>query len=180
MPSLAVSGGWRLFLHRTMKLIIRLFALLGAIFVAGCVVQQSVPFNTGDFQAFKGSGLATITGRAFLATTEGNSVSGAGSVVQLTPATPYTKERFAIARSGSAAEPPDPRLAQYVWTTVGDNQGNFVFRGVPPGEYLLSCSIRTFVSSGYQVSMTPRTEETFATVTVAGGESAKVVLTNGR
>ena len=161
-----------------MKLIIRLFASLGSMVVAGCVVQQSVSFNDGDFQGFKGSGLATITGHAFLTTREGNVISGAGRAVELTPSTPYTKERFAIARSGRSASPPDERLAQYVRTTVADYRGDFAFRDIPPGEYLLSCWITWLDPSAYQVSLTPKSEEMLATVTVAAGESAKVVLTN--
>jgi len=155
-----------------------LLALLGSLVVAGCMVEQTVPFTEGDFHAFKGSGLAAITGHAFITTREGNVVSGSRCAVELTPVTPYTKERFAIARSGRSASPPDPGLAQYVRTAVGDFQGNFAFRGIPPGEYLLSCSITWYVPIAYQTSMVPRSEETFATVTVADGETAKVVLTN--
>jgi hypothetical protein len=75
--------------------------------------------------------------------------------------------------------PPDPGLAPYVRRTTTDFLGNFAFTGLPPGEYLLSCSVTWDAPAKFQAnSVVPMTEQAFATGTVAAGETVKVILTN--
>jgi hypothetical protein len=157
-----------------------LLASLGLVAVAGCLLpaEPTVAFSSADFQNFKGAGTAEIKGRAFLTTYNDNVILASGDEVDLTPATPYTKQRFSMAQSGRTIAPPDPGLARYVRTTVADDEGNFVFRNVPPGEYIVACTISWEVPSEYLLHAYKTKSETVQmTATVPDGEIARVVLT---
>jgi hypothetical protein len=106
--------------------------------------KVSAPFVEGDFQRFAGSGSAAITGTAVLKTPDGEVRAGGGDVVSLIPSTAYTRERFQLIAEypRTLPEPPDPRLAAYVRTTPGGARGEFEFRNIPPGEYILACTMR--------------------------------------
>ena len=160
---------------------ILLAALLGSMAVGGCVIpaQPTQAFNDRDFQSFRGYGSAEISGHVFLDGGDDRVISGGGYQVELTPATPYTLERYSIAEKGRSIEPPDPGLSQYTRTTVTNYMGNFVFRGLPPGQYLLSCSLTWDVPAKFQAnSVVPLTEQVLGTATVGAGESDRVTLTN--
>ena len=120
-----------------------------------------------------------IAGHAFLKTGDDDVTSGGGYEVVLTPATPYTKERYSLAREGRSLAPPEPGLAPYVRATATDFMGNFVFRDLPPGEYLLSCTFTWEAPAKFQAnSVVPMSAQAFATTTVAAGEIARVTLAN--
>ena len=162
-----------------MKFILFL-ASLGLVAVAGCLLpaEPTVAFNNADFQNFKGPGTAAIKGHAFLTIYNDNVVLASGDEVDLTPATPYTKQRFSMAQSGRTVASPDPGLARYIRTTVADDEGNFMFRNVPPGEYILACTITWEVPSEYLLhAYKTKSETVLATATVADGEIARVTLT---
>jgi hypothetical protein len=156
---------------------VHLFGILTAMIVAGCATQPTVPFSDSDLRGYAGGGSAAIAGHAVLNAGDGKVMSGGGYQVELTPATAYTKERFSIAQHGGSLPPPEPGLAQYVRTTTTDFMGNFVFRGIPPGEYLLSCVFTWEAESKFQAnSNVMMTGQALASTTVAAGETAKVTL----
>jgi hypothetical protein len=143
----------------------------------GCVapVAQTVPFDDAPFQPYVGTGTSTITGSAFMKTQGGDVKVGAGDTVELVPSTPYTAERYEIARRGMPVVPRDPRLAKYVRTTLADAQGNFEFKNIPAGAYFLLCRITWMVPT--QFGLMPTGGQASAAVMVKAGDSEKVVLT---
>jgi hypothetical protein len=156
-----------------------LFGYFGLIIVAvaGCATQvkQTQPFNVSDFNSFISPGTAAITGQAFFKTPSGHVKLGDGETVELVPATPYTRERYDLALIDRWAGPRDPRLAQFIRATIADAQGNFSFRDVPSGNYILSCMISWKVQSAAGMMVTSK--QVLATTTVHAGETVKVIVT---
>lgn len=152
--------------------IIKLIALSLALSLSACVtyVEKNV-FSAADFAPFVGKGNATITGQAFLKTRGGDVKFGAGNKVELIPVTPYTNERFQI-RPGTMPSDRHPGLAQFVQTTIADGFGNFEFKNVKAGDYILTCTISWQVSA-YQTTGAQAMQR----VTAVDGEAVKVILT---
>ena len=44
--------------------------------------------------------------------------------------------------------PPDPKVEEHTWTTIGDGEGRFMFEGLPAGEYYVACWITWLVPYG--------------------------------
>lgn len=134
-------------------------------------------FDEAEYTPYAGTGTSTITGQAFLKTRAGEVRLGAGNTVELVPLTPYTRERLNRATlGGQHLEPRDPRLAQYVRTTVADGNGNFEFRNVPAGDYVALCLITwEYVASAYSRATTGG--QAYGIVKVGPGETVKVVVT---
>lgn len=159
-------------------------AIIAGLFFAGCAtpptppVRTTAPFVEDEFTPFVGSGDSTITGSAFLKTIGGEVKVGAGNQVELIPATSYTSERFQLAArlpTNTRWEPRDPRLAKYIRTTTADAQGNFEFRNIPPGAYILACVISWQYADRYGLSTTGG--QAFGFVSVSSGETKRVVVT---
>ena len=156
---------------------------LGAIFaiaLSACTVAplpMNTEFNETDFIPYLQKGSAQIIGSAFVKTMGGDVKLGAGNEVELAPATPYIIERLRRATiNGENLAARDFRVSQYVRTTIADARGDFVFKDVPSGDYVLYCRI------AWQVPFaTYSTIETggmaYARVTVRDGETVNVVVT---
>ena len=144
----------------------------------GCVtppVNRKVPFRESDFANYGGKGSARIVGQAFLKTRGGDVKFGAGNVVHLVPATGYSLESLTN-KIGTLVPPTDARFYKYVKQTRADGNGNFAFTGVPAGKYIVTCKIAWEIPSGsYTTRSTGGTA--MGTVTVARGQTAKVILT---
>ena len=147
-----------------------------ALFLTGCVtpVMQTVPFDEAACQWSVGRGSATIAGSAFMKTRGGDVKLAAGNKVELIPETPYTRERFQLP-SGTRVQDRDARLANFVRETIADAQGNFEFKNVPAGDYILSCVILWSYGTGMGTATTGGQALSF--VSVAGDEVKRVVLT---
>lgn len=158
-----------------------LSALLGMVFLSGCVsarppAKRQAAFIESEFTPYAGIGNSTVTGQAFLKTRGGEVRFGAGCEVVIVPVTSYTAETHerAVLR-GERLEPPDPKYSAYRRTTIADGSGNFEFRSIPAGSYYLSCVIRWEYATQYGPASTGGTA--FGKVTVAPGETTKVILT---
>ena len=169
------NGGYSILMNRKL-----LFVLLGLVVSAGCngPARPSQAFREAELARYRGTGSSTISGKAFLTEWDGHVIAGEGYIVQLTPATAYTRERFAIARDGGDPGPADPALEPYVREAVTSSLGRFWFRHVPPGEYLLVAWITWSVPAAYDThDRVSKTRQVFATAVVADGETVHVEIT---
>lgn len=111
-------------------------------------------------------------------------LAGAGTKVELVPATDYTKEwlRRYVKSEFPLREPRDVRLAKFVRRMTADEKGNFEFTGLPAGEYILTCVIHShsegLISSDDSPDQRTPGGIAFAVVNVVGNEVGKVVLSN--
>jgi len=156
--------------------VLSICALLVSAGLTGCimpVVEQSVPYSDADFAPYKVEGTGKVKGSAFLKTAGGDVKLGAGNTVELIPVTPYTRERFGLAKRYVNLAARDPRLAKHIKTTTADAQGYFTFSNVVEGEYFLTCMI-TWEYGPYS-QMTGG--QALAYVNLSDGEEVNVVLT---
>jgi len=108
------------------------------LLLSGCVTppQQTVQMNytAVEFDAYKGTGDATVYGQAFLRQRGGGVVVCAGERVVLFPHTPSFEKVMAVARQhvqpvlGDSA---DPRFKTVARVATCDAQGNFKFTDLP-------------------------------------------------
>lgn len=155
---------------------------IGTVFLlGGCStpVAQSVSFNEAEYKYIEASGTAVIHGHAFVRSDTGVKHGAAGINIYLVPLTAYTEERAKIMESGKEPAAADPRLENYIKTTVGDWGGDYKFEGLPAGKYLLYCKIewerQNFNSmrrDGYGNFYA------LARAQVSNGEHKSVVITN--
>jgi hypothetical protein len=82
---------------------------------------------------------------------------------------------------GRKLEPPDPRFRKYVRKTHPDDDGNFAFHGLPPGNYYVGCHLdwtyaSTFVDS--DGTFWPTESETgqwvYSKVTLKSGQTVRI------
>lgn len=135
--------------------------LLGAALV-GCVTNQPVqrapdvlrtPFVGADHSAFAGTGTASVIGQAFLRQRGGGVVTCAGDTVFLLPDSEIYRELTWYLREGRSPLPPsaEPVLFSTLKrTTTCDAAGNFRFRQLPAGSYLLVARVVWTVGSSRQ------------------------------
>ena len=70
--------------------------------------------------------------------------------IELMPVNPYTDEVVRqVYEGGQSLQPPDARFAKYLRETHPDDQGNFAFRQLPPGEYYVGCNISVSYDTSY-------------------------------
>jgi len=138
-----------------------------------------VSFNEADYKSYESVGGAVIHGHAFVRSDTGVKHGAAGVNIYLVPLTAYTEERAKIMESGKEPAAADPRLENYIKTTVGDWGGDYKFEGLPAGKYLLYCKIdweRQYPNSMRRAG----SGEVYAVARaqVSGGEHKSVVITN--
>jgi hypothetical protein len=103
-------------------------------------VPRQTAYSPAAFAGYGGSGSGQVRGR----------VSAVIDVerlapftkVTLMPANAYTTET--VQRSyvrDENLQDPDPRFQAYVRQVESDGDGIFLFRGVPPGDYYVSCDV---------------------------------------
>ena len=133
------------------------FILIFGAFLAGCqsvsapsTVQIASAFDPQEAAYVKQKGTGTIEGHAFLRQKTGGTVSAAGEVVRLIPATAYARERFAklygdrkfVASSDyPKTQTTDPRYPEFIRTTKAESTGRFTFGNVAPGSYFISTQV---------------------------------------
>ena len=121
------------------------FALLAAAAVAfsSCVASRQVSFNEADFARTTGTGSGSVTGHASVTFSwqdwtgpQTTTRTADSETVVLLPVNAYTTE--SIQRkyiAGVNLADGDPRYVKYIRSTSTDDQGNFAFHQIPPGEY---------------------------------------------
>jgi uncharacterized protein YodC (DUF2158 family) len=113
------------------------------------VPRMQNAFNESDLQPYLTKGSAFIIGQAFLKTRGGDLKFGAGCKVSLFTATPYFEEWFdgEVVNETLFHKQDVDSLLQVVQkykcgqNCVADGSGNFSFRYLPAGRYLLYCKI---------------------------------------
>jgi hypothetical protein len=161
---------------RSFKLMFFLFVSFSFI---GCVApprkQLTAQFNESEMVPFSKKGSSTVSGQAFLKTRGGEVRYGAGSWVQLIPSTAYTRELLRYLVDDVRVENTDGRWSSHVRSVQADGSGNFEFKDIPAGSYLLRCQIYWEVPSRYGIRETGA--DVLDSVTIGDGEFKKVILT---
>jgi hypothetical protein len=151
--------------------------------LGGCAVFQpprTAIFDESEFAPYAGSGTSTITGQAFQKTQGGDVKYGAGDDVYMVPITSYTREwhdKVLVQGQNLASADPETqsKLSQYERHATADAMGNFEFHNIPAGSYYLTCDIEWQYPSQYGLETTGGI--VYGEVTVASGESARIILT---
>lgn len=155
------------------------------LFAAGCapkVIKPQAPFVEAEYAAYRGSGTGTIEGQGFLRQNGGGVVTCAGSKVWAVPATAYTREMTGIYEAGwnpivgglaVIDNPNQGRLFRegIERETQCDAQGNFVFRNLPAGQWIVSTAVTWRV--GYDAQGGYVRQET----ALADGQTVRLLLT---
>jgi len=120
---------------------------------------------------------STISGQAFLKTRGGDVKFGAGNEVILASASEYIesyyREKGRIGSSGwrISQDPLNRELVSFMTTTIADAGGNFEFKNLPAGEYMLFCEIYWETGGGKTGGVA------YAIVNIGNNEVKKVILT---
>jgi hypothetical protein len=119
-----------------MKIHLTILALAGLL--TGCAATRQVAFTEADFTRALAHGTGVVAGRAYVIDRDHSRLYASRQYVDITPVNAYTTEniqrRFIHGeklRSAPAA------IDKYDRTTTADAEGNFVLRGIPPGDYYL-------------------------------------------
>ena len=110
--------------------------LIGLLFSSCAEAPRRVVFSESEFARYRGSGTGAVTGRAFMVLRDKTIRVADKTAIDLEPATQYTtetKDRKWI--GGEKLQPPDSRLLSHIQEVVSDDNGNFKFTGVVPGDY---------------------------------------------
>lgn len=124
-----------------------LLPVIVAATLAACAQQpRRAPIDlpayvAADHSSYKMKGNSALTGQAFLRQRGGTVVTCAGSTVTLVPASPYFRALVAAIMAGERQDlhvGMDPDVAR---TTSCDAQGNFSFRDVPAGSWIVATRV---------------------------------------
>jgi len=110
--------------------------LIGLLFSSCEAARRRVVFSESEFARYKRSGTGAVTGRAFMVLRDKTIRLADKTAIDLEPATQYTtetKDRKWI--GGEKLQPPDSRLLSDIQEVVSDDNGNFKFTRVVPGDY---------------------------------------------
>lgn len=109
-------------------------------------------FQVADHAEYIDPGAGSVRGQAFLRQRGGGIVTCAGSVVYAHPATPFFRQLLAHNRAGgtSTMVPGANAALSLVRQTRCDAQGNFEFRDLPVGAWLITTSVRWSVRDSEQ------------------------------
>jgi len=113
-------------------------------------VRRQVAFDESAFTGSLRSGSGVVRGQVFLDMKDGTRFTPANSKVSMVPVTAYTTEM--VQRKfvrGVYLAKPDPRYFKYVRVTQTDRNGNFIFRGLPPGHYYVGTKITFLADDSY-------------------------------
>lgn len=146
--------------------------------VTGCAQQQLVhfpPFPAAEYSKLERTGAGTVTGQAFLRTKGGDVKSGAGSEIQLIPATSYSAVYYNAYKARLPTDNPDPQAKQYTFRTQADATGGFEFKNVPKGRYYLAGEVTWMAPGPYGLSK--QGGLLLKEVNVSDGAQVKIMLT---
>ncbi|MFO7606714.1 MAG: hypothetical protein R6W72_10480 [Desulfurivibrionaceae bacterium] len=109
--------------------------------IAGCAAQR-MPFPETEYADLDLRGDKTVKGTVFLVDQFEERQVGDGSEVTLEPLTSYSEQWYEVSYlRGKKIQEPDSRYSKYVMRTEADEKGNFSFRNVGAGEYLLTAPV---------------------------------------
>lgn len=152
-------------------------AILLLLFLNACALPEpkkiATPFDEAEMIEATKLGTGSITGSAFAKTMGGEVKSGAGSTVYLYPVTPYVME-FVTLNEKYNRVITDPRLKNYIKSTVADAAGNFEFENLKAGRYYLETRISWRFFNGYNSQETGGVAKNF--VQVEENKKSKVIL----
>ena len=190
-----------------MKTLLPLLALI-VIFASGCELPMNRPPQPAawnsinetterEYESLRSLGSGSISGQAFLTQAGGGVVKGAGSSVNLDPATTIAAEWWNTEVGLWANTPPDWSLsnveqyshakARESWTkltppsagfakarrtTTADADGRFKFSDLPAGKYYITTTVSWTVGYAYQGGLIGQVIE------VTDGKSADVILSH--
>lgn len=156
-----------------------------ACLMAGCVkeVTLSTTFDAREAAYINTKGKARIEGQAFLRRNDGVVVYGAGSAIQLIPATTYARERFAAIYAGKKMSPAlnptkfnetDPSYTANTRTAKANGEGRFSFDEVAPGKYFVTALVTWCAPSQY--GCITQGGSLHEEVTIRGSEKTELVM----
>lgn len=105
-------------------------------------IVPRIEFDHAEFEALPKSGTATVVGRAYIRTGDGQIYVPAQAHIRLNPKTSYSKQWYEVnyLQKRPIADA-DPRYLAHVRKVQPDGNGLFTFHDVPPGKYYLSAPI---------------------------------------
>lgn len=161
-------------------------ALAALLTLAACAPMEiGTPFSVDEVRFIKRQGTARIEGQAFLRQMGGGVVTCAGSGVLLIPAGGYATELFSRAwgnpQGGTAnvfvmgPESMPEGFKEYSRKSRCDAEGDFVFTGVPDGDYFVVSQVMWTVPGSY----IPEGGVVGRRVAIRGGRDARVLISGG-
>lgn len=158
----------------------RAFVVIVAVSLAlsGCArtpYTLQTQFDDGQMAWSKAQGAGTIKGQGFLKTVGGDVKTCAGSEAFLVPNNAYTQEMITGALKGGSLANRDERMSNYVRKTRCDAQGNFTFKSLPPGNWMVFTTATWGVPNGYFVSR--QGGMVLNELVLADAETKEVILT---
>lgn len=103
-------------------------------------VERKVEFPVDEYAALSTTGTAVVSGRLTLPG-QGGTVIGAGGTISVAPVTTYSAEAAERALAGKAVTKADPRAREYTHTTRSNDDGYFIVRDLPSGDFYVSGSL---------------------------------------
>jgi len=153
------------------------FSLLTLTACASPYTVQS-KFNASQVEWSRKSGDATVKGQAFLKTVGGDVKTCAGNLVRLVPESSYAAEIYAaylVGQTRQGIANPDNSQRDFQKTTLCDSQGNFAFKNLPAGKWIIEALVRWQVPSGYL--MLNQGGNIMDSVTTRDHEESDVIIT---
>lgn len=142
--------------------------------------QISAPYENAETVALMRPGLGEIIGRAIFVWKDINSITCAGHIVTLLPATPYAKQWFQLHLGGNGMVAKYSDLSTFRPTANGflkavresrcDDSGEFRFTGLLPGNYIIHAS------ANWRGSRETQDKTFYAMVNVQTSGTTKVIL----
>lgn len=136
-----------------------LISFLLTILLLGCVAKQikiTEPFREADLLKYS-SGIHTVSGQAFMLQRGGVVVTCAGNNVTIYPATPFMVEIFKVYASGGnpifgidGQKDGFNKTVTYSKTTKCDAEGNFIFKNVAIGSWVIETTVSWYAGDSLQ------------------------------
>lgn len=155
-------------------------SLVVLVFV-GCAEPRLARFDEAEYAPFAAVGSGTVVGQAFLKTRGGDVKYAAGCEVRLAPRTTVSEETYQREYLGGEKLEPIPaatlaKMRTYGQQVIGDGEGRFRFKAVPPGRYFIVTEITWEVPD--PLTGTARTGgAVLEPLEVKGDETVEVVAT---
>ena len=117
--------------------------IFAIVMFISCVQQKTytikTPFHSEYWHMGIETGNCNLEGQAFLKTKGGDVKTCAGEEVILMPYNAYTQELYNVTKHGNfdTASNFDPSIKNYCKVTTCDDNGDFQFKNLPSGKWLL-------------------------------------------
>lgn len=117
--------------------------LTGGVAMAGPAYHMTTPFRPADFQAWAGSGHASLFGVVNYNDEEGIARHCVRARIELIPATPYNAEMVAALKEASyrPVVGENPAAVKYVKTVSCEGNGSFSFTNLPAKNWFVRTTL---------------------------------------